>query len=728
MTRISARLTLAALLAAAWLSPPLAPSATAAHRPAARSTAAGPGRPAPPAEDPVTLSRDGQITDRAGALGDRRAEVTRALDRLYAAERLQLFVVYVRDFSGRTAQEWADATARRNGLGTDDLLLAVATHDRQYAYWAAAASPLTDARLAEVARTAIVPPLRAHDWAGAAVGAADGYAAVLAGRPVPSPTIVPGDPDPGTAPAGTGAGDLVLPVGVAIAVVGVAAYAATRRRHRTATRTTPQGGRAGWSSGPDAAAGPPTAELDARARQALVGTDDALRTSQEELGFATAQFGEAAAEPFTAAVAYAQGELTAAFRLRQQLDDAHPEDEATRRRMLEEILARCADADRRLDAESEDFDRLRDLERNAPEALRTADERFAELNGRLLSTDAALAVMRERYAPSASAPVMSDATAAGDRLVFAKTAADRARTALAADENATAAVQIRATEGALAQADRLIEAVDRRARELAEAVGALPGALTETDSDLAEAHGVLDGTAPEESTAGLRGRTARAESVAAEVRREMAAGPYDPIDALRRVEEADAALDAALAGARAGEESARRARSLLGQATLGARAAVEAAADYITTHRGAVGSPARTRLAEAQRRLALSAEQAAEAPGTGGAGGGGQANVQAALGEAQRADALAREAQRLAEEDVRGFGNPFGAGGVSGAGSAGGGLGGAVLGGILLGGLFGGGRGGGHGSGGGFGSGGFGGRPGSFGGGGTRGRMGGGRF
>ncbi|MYS68510.1 TPM domain-containing protein [Streptomyces sp. SID5473] len=175
--RIPAGLALSVLLAAAWASPPLVPSATAAPHPAAPRAAAGPALPAPPAEDPVTLARDGQITDRVGALGDRRAEVVRALDRLYAAERVQLFVVYVRDFSGRTAQEWADATARRNGLGTDDLLLAVATHDRQYAYWAAAASPLTDARLAEVARTAIVPPLREHDWAGAAVGAADGYAA-----------------------------------------------------------------------------------------------------------------------------------------------------------------------------------------------------------------------------------------------------------------------------------------------------------------------------------------------------------------------------------------------------------------------------------------------------------------------------------------------------------------------------------------------------------------------
>ncbi|MYV65928.1 TPM domain-containing protein, partial [Streptomyces sp. SID2131] len=98
------------------------------------------------------MSRDGQITDRVGALGDRRASVEQALDRLYEQERVQLFVVYVRDFSGRSGQSWADATAERNGFGADDLLLAVATHDRRYGYSADPGSGLTQARLDAVAR------------------------------------------------------------------------------------------------------------------------------------------------------------------------------------------------------------------------------------------------------------------------------------------------------------------------------------------------------------------------------------------------------------------------------------------------------------------------------------------------------------------------------------------------------------------------------------------------
>lgn len=162
---------------------------------------------------------------------------------------------------------------------------------------------------------------------------------------------------------------------------------------------------------------------------------------------------------------------------------------------------------------------------------------------------------------------------------------------------------VRAAEGAVDQATTLVDAVDRRARELAEAAAELLTALTETETDLADAGGLLEGTSEGVSTADLRGRIARAQSVLGDVNGELQAYRYDPIDALRRVEEADAALDEALAGAREREQGDRRARALFDQAMLTSRSAIAAAADYITTNRGAVGSQARTRLAEAQRRL-----------------------------------------------------------------------------------------------------------------------------
>ncbi|WP_103514196.1 TPM domain-containing protein [Streptomyces sp. SM10] len=666
-----------------------------------------PGGPDARAEDPVTLSRDGQITDRVRALGDREPQVEAALDRLFEERQVQLFVAYVRDFSGRDAQTWTDETANRNGLGQEDVLLAVATHDRQYAYSVDQGSRLTDAQLRDVANTAIEPALRQNDWAGAAIGAADGYAAVLAGDPVPAPAITPGAADPGRSDSGASA-NLIVPLAVAAVVVALAAFAFARRRRRTTTRTTPAA--RGWGGGGAAEPPVPLPELDARAKADLVDTDDAVRTSEEELGFATAQFGAEAAAPFAEAVAHAKAGLTAAFRLRQQLDDAFPEDDAPRRRMLDEIISRCADANERLDAVSEDFDRLRALEQTAPQAVGTAETTFRALAARVSATETSLAAMRERYADSATAPAAEEIEQAKDRLVFTTSSLTQARQAVDSGNNSEAAVYVRAAEGAIQQITTLVDAVDRRAGELAGAAEKLPGALTETETDLADARGLLDGTPEGVPTADLRGRVARAEAVIADVRGGTAAGPYDPVDALRRVEETDAALDEALAGVREQEHGNRRARSLLDQAMFTAQAAIGAAADFVTTHRGAVGSQARTRLAEARRRWER-ARQLSEGD-----------DAQGALGEAQRADALAAQARSLAEQDVRDYQDRSGFGGPR----SGGGAGGAVLGGIILGGLLGGG--GRRGFGGGFGGsrGGFGGGPGSFGGGGTRGRRGGG--
>lgn len=204
------------------------------------------GAPPARAEDPVTLSQQGQITDRVGALGDRNAAVAAAIDKLYADRRIQLFVTYVRDFSGRSAQSWADATAEKNGLGQDDVLLAVATGARQYAYSAAVDSGFTEQQLADVARTAIEPALRQNDWAGAAIGAANGYNAVLGGQPVPVPAITPGPADPGGKDSGeSGAGDYVLPV-IAVGAAGaLGAYAYSRRKRKDAA-----GGGRGTKTGP----------------------------------------------------------------------------------------------------------------------------------------------------------------------------------------------------------------------------------------------------------------------------------------------------------------------------------------------------------------------------------------------------------------------------------------------------------------------------------------------
>ena len=655
------------------------------------------------AEDPVDLD-SGQITDMVDALGDRRGEVEDALDQLNADHRLQLFVVYVDSFSGMNSQDWADETAQRNSLGLNDAILAVATGDQQYAYSVDEDYPLSDAQLAEVATVAIEPPLQENDWAGAAIGAAEGYGSVLSGQPVQTPEITPGEENP-TAGGGFPWGPVAAVVGVG--AVGAGGYAYIRSRRRRA-------------AGPGAGVDPaqmPLDQLDLRANRLLVETDDSVKTSEEELGFAIAQFGEEAAAPFAAAIEEAKGHLKASFKLRQQLDDTTPEDESTRRSMLAEIVTRCEEANARLDSEAEAFDRLRDLEKNVQQVIGEVEQKAAAIESRLGQTTDALQALAARFAGSALAAVAANPEQARERLEFTRSSLAGARQDLEGGDTAAAAVAVQAAEEAAGQAGQLLEAVDRLAADLDEASAGVQGRLAETAQDLAEAKALLSSG---QQAGDLSSQVAAAEAAVVTVQQEIAGGRYDPLAAVRRIEEAGGRLDQALEGVRDQRQKIQRARASLEQAVLRARSEISATHDFITTRRGGVGSEARTRLAEAQRRLDQAVALA-------------QPDPVMALAEAQQADALAEQAGQLARADVGAFAGAGGGGGLGGLGGGGGGvggLGGAILGGILIDSILGGGRGGGFGGGGfgGLGGGGGGGgrSPGSFGGSGTRGRRGGG--
>ncbi|MGW3497030.1 TPM domain-containing protein [Streptomyces sp. NPDC001020] len=464
------------------------------------------------------------------------------------------------------------------------------------------------------------------------------------------------------AASGTSSGDLVLPLVAALTAVAVAVYASVRRRLRATMRTTPGGHM------PTVV---PLDELDRRTRHSLVETDDCVRTSREELGYAAAQFGGEAVGVHTEAVESAAAELAAAFRARHLLDDGA----GATRVLLEEIVARCGAAGRRLDSEAASFDRTRALERTAREALGYAEARFRGLAGRVTDADGLLAGLRERYALSAFLPVASHAEQAKDRLVFATSCLNAAHRALDRGETEHAVARLRAAEAAVDQAAVLVDGVARLAADLATATRKLPTALLDMERDLAEARGLLP---TEDARADLRGRIAHGESVVEEIRAELddkgtggggpaggegaARGRCDPVGALRRIEQVSAELDRALRRTPGGS----RALARLDRALLTARSTVTAAADQVTTHRGAVGSEARTLLAEAERRL-REAENTDRPPVPAPA---------AALADAREADMLGRQARQLAERDVRAYGTPYGESLETG---------GAVLGGILLG-------------------------------------------
>ncbi|MGY1725069.1 TPM domain-containing protein [Blastococcus sp. SYSU DS0533] len=652
-----------------------------------------------------------QVTDEVGALDGSTAEVRDVVDDLRADTGSDLHVVFVSSFDGADPGEWAQATAELSQLGEEDALLAVAVDDERYGTVRPADFPVTGGEFDELTDERVAPRFSEGDWAGGVAAFAD---------LLRDPGAAAGEQPAEAADGGSGGSGVLLVLG-GIAVVGGSAYLLSRSRRTRGGAPLPGGRR----TEPDPHEGVPTDELQGRASEALLTLDEAVKTSQLDLDFARSQYGEEAVAGFGAALAQSKADLGRAFALRQELDDDVPEDEPTTRRMLAEILALTGAAGARLDELSAAFQQLRDLERTAPEVLAGLEPRIAALRARIPEEERRLAGIRQRYSGSAVTAVADNVQEAAARLDAADDEVREGREALAAGRGGQAVGDIRAAEDAVAQTGTLLDAVGRLAADLDAAADRVGAVRTETEKDLAEARALVAGG----DRSGLPPQIARAEAALAAADaalRPAGGGPGDPLAALRQLEDADAALEEALATARDAQTQARRAAAALDQALLTARSAVGAAADFVDTRRGAVGPEARTRLAEAHRHLDAAV-------------GLGRTDPVTALREAHQAGMLAQHALDLAQDDVDRWRSGYGPGGPGGFGGYGGGyrrggvdLGSLVLGGILMGGGrgFGGGSGGfgggfgGRSGGGGFGGGGLGGG-GSFGGGG---RSGGGTF
>ncbi|WP_426324385.1 TPM domain-containing protein [Microbacterium sp. E-13] len=657
------------------------------------------------ATPPVTLG-SGYVLDESDVLSPgEESEAQGRLEQLKTDTGLDLWVVYVDQFTDPSgAGDWANQTATDNGLGVSQYLLAVSTDGRQYYLSGDSAGPLSEDQLATIEQQQIQPALAQDDWLGAVDAAAVGITDAAGGG---SGTTAPGA-------SGGGASWLTWLLVVVAVGVGILLLVVFLRRRRKP---------AAVPGGPGGAPQPSIEDLERRASSLLIETDDALKTSAQELGFAKAQFGDAATTEFEAALATAQQSLDEAFGLKQKLDDATPDAEHDTRAWNERIIALCEAANTLLDEKAAAFDELRKLEQNAPEALTRVQEERAEAAASLDQAASRLESLRTEYAPEALATVADNPQQARQRLAFADEQLTAAQAAIAAGDGGEAAVGIRAAEEAVGQATLLENAIEKLGTDLAAGERSASALVTELQSDIAAAAALPD------ADGRIAAVIASTRQQLDDARAQLTGAAKRPLAALQSLEAANTQIDTLIQGVRDAEAQAQRARQMVGQVMMQAQAQVSAAENYITARRGAVGAEARTRLAEAGASLARARAMQAGDP-------------QQAMQQAQRADQLAGLAIQLAQNDVGAFDGGMGGmfGGQPAGGQSGGGMLGAVLGGIVLNSVLSGGRssgglgggvggglggvlggGGGRSSGGGF-------RPGSFGGGGTRARRGGGRF
>ncbi|MFI2365693.1 TPM domain-containing protein [Promicromonospora sp. NPDC019610] len=630
----------------------------AATSQAASATVVGPAEPRPsvsprlsaatqaelmsdilPASPPITLTDP--VTDGAGALTDtERQDVLAAVERLAAESDLRMFVVFIESFDGTDPVDWANASANQSGLGTDDLLLAIATVDHEFGLSADTNVPLTEGQLGRI-DDAVASAVEDERWAPAATDAADAVRTGVAGTT--SPLLVVGI------------------AGVAILVLAALGYvlwrfAVPRLRPllvQLRDRTPVVGGPA-----PDAFADLTLDELDERAAAALVGIDDALKTCEQELGFARSELGADATRDFELILEGAAADVREAFAVRQVVDtepratapedadgasgdgtsgdggvdDAapHTAEDPVRRARLARIIALCEAAADTLDTRTRAFDDLRRLQQRAPELLADVVAREAEVAQRVAAARGLLTQLSRRYPTGPLATVVGNPEQAELLIANAKEAVAAGNSALAAGQKAVAVAHARGAQNALGQAVMLLDAVDATALHLREAVGRLDKSIASLTQDVAAAK-AIEGD--------LRVTLARAAAQASLKNVEVTREGGDPLAGLQRIAAAEAALDAALASTRDHTEVKARASALLRDTLRRVDAQLRQTADFIATRRGAVGAAARTRLAEAVRLADVARALHPTDP-------------TAALNEAQEASALVREAARLARQDA----------------------------------------------------------------------------
>lgn len=663
-----------------------------------------------------------QVTDDVGALGGSAGTLQQPLDDLQRTDNVQLWVWFTDTTGTLSAPDFATQAAVLSGFGGNDLLLVVAMTDHAYGYWKSSSIPLSNAQLDTVLGADLEPALQAGDSSGAIVATAAGIHGAMSGSTggvAASSVPVAGGSANGTDTGGGGPLGTLLAVLLIVGFIAVAGWWFLYGRKRPDADGTAGAGTIGASAGApvDEIAAMKTPDLEKLANQALVATDDAVRDSEQELGFAQAEFGDAEVAPFQAAIEGAKGDLAAAFKLRQQLDDAVPEDAATHRRMLEGLVRGCRHAQDQLDAVKEEFERLREIEAKAPQILAALPAQADALDARIPAAREAMSRLAA-FADASWQSVAPNIDEAGHRLAAVREAVDEGAKALSANDTQTAARAARLGQDALGQGTAFLDGIDRLETQLVEAKAKVDQMLVDADADLVQAKKAAAASAD----AALAARLAQADTLIAGARAALAGPKPDVAAAFAQARDAHTIADDILATLRTAAEQLARDAARLDASIKAAQATVTRATDFIATRRGAVGTEARTRLAEAQRHL----DQAVAAGATDPVGG---------TREADQATALANAAYQAAADDYGRYDDPWHGGGRGGGGATGigGNIAGALIGGIIGGMLSGGGRGGfggfgGGGLGGGFGGGWGGGSSGGGGFGGGGGSSGGGRW
>lgn len=578
------------------------------------------------AEQPMEVT--GLVTDTTNTLSN--GDITQIEDAsaaLQSATGSSLYVVIVRTFQNpNVGNDWASAVALDSQLGVNDIILYIGTDAGEFGLNVDQSLPLSSADR-EAIQNSILPYINQGDFTGAATQAATQLEQALNGSYAGGSGGSGGGSTTGTASdASSGIFTIVLGVLVLLILVvfGIVFLNGRRKRQKQLQEAEEK----------------QAAELEARLQQAsiqLVRMDNLIKSSDEEVAFAGAEFGADEVKAYRNEVTMAQQASKEAFELQGKLLDHIPDAPADREAWIERILTITDTATKRLGDQAKHFQDLRVRQNDVPKLLVALGQRAAASRPKLAEISSWFEGLDGRYDQTATDRIRVDLDQAGQLLDLADDEIKGATASSEAGNNGAAIVDVTDAENAFAQFDGLIkgltatrELFDRAPRQIADEAAKLQRTLAQVEDVSAKTQAKPSATATD--------ATAEARKLLGEI--QSAGGRFaDPATTIERLHAVAGRLDTVLSDLLSEQERLDHARSRLPEALSSAAAEVSAAESFINSKRGAISSSPRTRLDQAQSQLARAQALRGDDPTR-------------ALQLANDADHLARTALQTAQQEV----------------------------------------------------------------------------
>ncbi|WP_336645142.1 hypothetical protein [Microbacterium sp. USHLN186] len=414
------------------------------------------------------------------------------------------------------------------------------------------------------------------------------------------------------------------------------------------------------------------ADLARRAEQALVATDERIRTTADELAFAQAELGDALTADLADALRSVRIHLGEAFQLHQLNHDEIPDTVEELRTRNARIVQLCEWAEGLLDEKTGDLAETVAKVRRAPEIIAQVRRDADMLATRIAPARSMIERLAARYSETAMRRISSSADEAEQLLAFATHGADVSERRRAARQNEEANLALETATEAVRRASAMLDAVEDFELQALRAESTLAAVVDDSRGDIVAARSAPQTPEVAKATAALE---------AALLALAPSGTRNDPFAELTQLRSANTALDEAIAKAQYRMQHPLPSLDQVQHALDDADRQLGVARGLIAGHRGWIGADARTRLAEAERlRIDVPALLPAED------------TRERALSGARRVAQLASESLQLAQRDIdsarpqnQGWGGDGWGGGGRRGGMGGGDVMGGVLGGLVIG-------------------------------------------